>query len=127
MKKMPKGKRTNEMVKVVARKRITYTMQDDRLSTSIRDYEIRELSRGPEPTDCQVSIEVGSGLSKPDVVKALRMVLEMIEMEGLPNAVLKMDKRAANRFVSLAKSSKLLSKLPDEVRENAKMMLQSDL
>jgi hypothetical protein len=123
---MPKGKRTNETVNVIARG-ITYTIRDERLSTSISDYEIRDLSRGPEPTDSRASIEFGPSVSKTEAIKALRTVLEKIEADGLPNLVLKMDKRAANRFVNVAKSSKLLAKLPDEARENVRMMLHSDL
>jgi hypothetical protein len=44
---MPKGKRINETVKVIARS-VTYSIQDERLSTSDCDLEIRESSKGPD-------------------------------------------------------------------------------
>jgi hypothetical protein len=78
-------------------------------------------------TDSQVSIGFGSAVAKADAIKVLRMVLEKIEADGLPNLVLTMDERAAGRFVNVAKSSKLLATLPDEVRQNVRTMLHSDL
>jgi hypothetical protein len=123
---MPKDKRINETVKVslVALRTLSKTSGSAR---PIADLEIRELSKGPEPTDSQVSIGFGSAVAKADAIKVLRMVLEKIEADGLPNLVLTMDKRAAGRFVNVAKSSKLLATLPDEVRQNVRMMLHSDL
>ena len=52
------------------------------------------------------------------------MVLNKIESDGLPSLVTKMEKRAATRLVKLqkdaAKASKLLTKLPPEVRDDVK-------
>jgi hypothetical protein len=70
---------------------------------------------------------LGPTVSKTGAAKALRMVLEKIEADGIPNLVMKMEKRAANRFVNIVKASRLLVKLPEDVRESVKTMLSSDI
>jgi hypothetical protein len=127
---MPKGKRTNEPVKVVARS-VSYGVQDERLQTSISGFEIRQQDEPPAPTDTYIAVEFGSTVSKTAATNALRMVLEKIETDGLPALVTKMEKRAATRIVKLqkdaAKAFKLLEKLPPEVRDNVKRTMSLDI
>jgi hypothetical protein len=127
---MPKGKRTNEPVKVVAHS-VCYGVQEDLLHTTISGFEIRQQDEPPAPTDSCITVEFGPTVSKNSAITALRMVLEKIETDGLPALVTKMEKRAATRLVKLqkdvAKASKLLVKLPPEVRENMKQTLSLDL
>jgi hypothetical protein len=123
---MPKGKRTNEPVKVMAHS-VRYGVQEDRLHTTISGFEIREQDEPPALTDSFITVEFGPTVSKASAITALRMVLEKIETDGLPALVTKMEKRAATRLVKLhkdaVKASKLLEKLPPEVRENMKQTL----
>ena len=123
---MPKGKRTNESVKVVAHS-VRYDVQEDHLHTSISGYEIRQQDEPPAPTDSRIAVEFGATVSKASAITALRMVLEKIETSGLPALVTTMEKRAATRLVKLqkdaAKAAKLLNKLPPEVRDNMKQAL----
>ena len=127
---MPKGKRTNETVKIVARS-VRYGVQDERLYTSISGFEIRQQDESPAPTDSRIVIEFGSTVSKAAATNALRMVLDKIEADGLPALVTKMEKRAAVRIVKLqkdtAKAAKLLDKLPPEVRDNMKQTLNLEI
>ena len=127
---MPTGKRTNEPVKVVAHS-VRYGVQEDRLHTTISGFEIRQQDEPPAPTDSCITVEVGSSVSKNSAITALRMVLEKIEAEGLPALVTSMEKRAATRLVKLqkdaAKASKLLDKLPHEVRDNMKRTMRMDI
>src|ERR1700675_3860400 len=101
---MPKGKRTNETVKIVARS-VRYGVQDERLYTSISGFEIRQQDESPAPTDSRIVIEFGSTVSKAAAANALRMVLDKIEADGLPALVTKMEKRAAVRIVKLQKDT----------------------
>lgn len=127
---MPKGKRTNEPVKVVAHS-VRYGVQEDRLHTTISGFEIRQQDEPPAPTDSCITVEFGPTVSKNSAITALRMVLEKIEADGLPALVTKMEKRAATRLVKLqkdaVKASKLLEKLPPEVRDNVKRTMGLDL
>jgi hypothetical protein len=127
---MPKGKRTNEPVKVVAHS-VRYGVQDERLYTSISGFEIRQQDEPPALTDSFITVEFGPTVSKTSGITALRMVLEKIEVDGLPVLVTKMEKRAATRLVKLqkdaVKASKLLEKLPPEVRDNVKRTMSLDL
>jgi len=114
---MPKGKRTNEQVKIVARS-VRYGVQDEQLQTSISGFEIRQQDEAPAPTDSRISIEFGPTVSKAAAANALHMVLEKLEADGLPALVTKMEKRAAIRIVKFqkdaAKAAKLLEKLPPD-------------
>jgi hypothetical protein len=125
-----KGKRSNELVNVVAHS-VTYNVEDEHLETSIPGYEIREMTQAPNPMDSRISIEFGPAVSKASAAKALQMVRDRIETEGLPSLVMKMEKRAAMRLVKLqkdaAKASKLLTKVPDEVRADIKRMLTFEI
>ena len=127
---MPKGKRTNEPVKIVAHS-VRYGVQDERLQASISGFEIRQQDEPPAVTDSCITVEFGPAVSKTSAITALRMVLEKIEADGLPALVTKMEKRAATRLVKLqkdaAKASKLLEKLPPEVRDNVKRTMGLDL
>jgi hypothetical protein len=127
---MPKGKRTNEPVKIVARS-VCYGVQDERLQTSILGFEIRDQDQPPAPTDSRITVEFGPTVSKAAATNALRTVLEKIEVDGLPVLVTKMEKRAATRLVKLQKgalkASKLLEKLPPEVRDNMKRTMSLEL
>jgi hypothetical protein len=120
---MPKGKRTNESVKVVAHS-VRYDVQEDHMHTSISGYEIRQQDEPPAPTDSRIAVEFEPTVSKASAITALRMLLEKIEAEGLPALVTSMEKRAATRLVKLQKDavkvSKLLEKLPPEIRDNMK-------
>jgi hypothetical protein len=121
-----KGKRSNELVKVLAHC-VTYSVQDERLHTSISGFEIRQQDEPPAPTDSRIAVEFGPTVSKASAITALRILLEKIEADGLPALVTEMEKRAATRLVNLqkdaAKAAKLLNKLPPEVRENMKQTL----
>lgn len=125
-----KGKRSNELVKVVAHG-LNYEVQDEHLQTSISGYEIRDIAQPADPMDSRISIEVGPAVSKASATTALQMVLNKIESDGLPSLVTKMEKRVATRLVNLqkdaAKASKLLTKLPDDVRADVKRMLELDI
>jgi hypothetical protein len=127
---MPKGKRSNELVKVLAHC-VTYSIQDEHLHTSISGFEIRQQDEPPAPADSGIAVEFGPTVSKAGAITALRMVLEKIEVDGLPVLVTKMEKRAATRLVKLqkdvAKTSKLLEKLPPEVRDTVKRTMSLDL
>jgi hypothetical protein len=72
---MPKGKRTNEPVKVVAHS-VRYGVQDERLYTSISGFEIRQQDEPPALTDSFITVEFGPTVSKTSAITALRMVLE---------------------------------------------------
>jgi hypothetical protein len=128
--KMAKGKRTNEQVEVVAHS-VRYGVQDERLQTAISGFEIRQQDEPPARTDSCITVEFGPTVSKASAIAALRMVLEKIEAEGLPALVTSMEKRAATRLVKLqkdaVKASKLLEKLPPEVRDNVKRTMSLDL
>jgi hypothetical protein len=128
--KMPKGKRTNEPVKIVARS-IRYGLHDDRLQTSISGFEIRQQDELPALTDSCITVEFGPTVSKASAITALRMVLEKIDTDGLPALVTKMEKRAATRLVKLqkdaAKAAKLLNKLPPDVRDSVKQTMSLHL
>ena len=121
-----KGKRSNELVKVLAHC-VTYSVRDEHLHTSISGYEIRQQDEPPAVTDSCITIEFGPTVSKAAATNALRMVLEKIEADGLPALVATMEKRAATRLVKLkkdvAKASKLLEKLPPDIRDNVKQTL----
>jgi hypothetical protein len=99
-----KGKHSNELVKVVANS-LTYDVQDEHLHESISGYEIREMAQAPDPMDSRISVECGSAVSKASATKALQMVLDKIETDGLPSLVTKMEKRAATRLVNLQKDA----------------------
>ena len=94
------------------------------MHTSISGYEIRQQDEPPAPTDSRIAVEFGPTVSKASAITALRMLLEKIEAEGLPALVTSMEKRAATRLVKLQKDavkvSKLLEKLPPEIRDNVK-------
>jgi hypothetical protein len=125
-----KGKRSNGLVKVVAHS-VTYGVQEDHLHTSISGYEIRELSQAPDPADSRISIEFGPAVLKASATNALQLVLAKIEADDLPSLVTTMEKRAATRLIKLqkdaAKASKLLTKLPDEMRADLKRILTLDI
>jgi hypothetical protein len=127
---MTKGKRTNEPVKIVAHS-VRYGVQDERLYTSISGFEIRQQDEPPAATDSRIAVEFGPTVSKAAAADALRMVLEKIETDGLPALVTKMEKRAATHLVKLqkdaVKASKLLERLPPEVRDNVKRTMSVDL
>jgi hypothetical protein len=72
---MPKGKRTNESVKVVAHS-VRYDVQEDHLHTSISGYEIRQQDEPPAVTDSSITVEFGPTVSKNSAITALRMVDE---------------------------------------------------
>jgi hypothetical protein len=60
----------------------------------------------------------------------MRMVSEKIETDGLLALVAKMAKRAATHIVvqkDTIKASKLLDKLPPEVRDNVKRTVSLDI
>ena len=77
---MPKGKRTNEPVKVVAHS-VRYGVQEDHLQTSISGFEIRQQDEPPAVTNSCITVEFGPTVSKTSAITALRMVLEKIEAE----------------------------------------------
>jgi hypothetical protein len=109
-----KGKRSNELVMVVAHS-VTYGVQEDHLHTSISGYEIRQQDEPPALTDSSITVEFGPTVSKTSAITALRMVLEKIETDGFPTLVTKMGKRTATPLVKLqkdpAKAPKLLENL----------------
>jgi hypothetical protein len=127
---MPKSTHSNELVKVVANS-LTYDVQDEHLHESISGYEIREMTQAPDPMDFHISITFGSAVSNALAIRALRMVQDKIEADGLPSLVTNMEKRAATRLVKLqkdaAKASKLLANVPEESRAQVKRMLDLDI
>jgi DNA polymerase III sliding clamp (beta) subunit (PCNA family) len=125
-----KAKRSNELVKVVAHN-VTYGVRDDHLHTSISGFEIRQQDEPPALTDSRIAIEFGPTVLKTAATNALRMVLAKIEADDLPSLVMTMEKRAATRLLKLqkdaAKASKMLTKLPEEVRADVKRILTLDI
>jgi hypothetical protein len=122
-----KGNRSNELVEVVAY--VTYDVEDENVQTSIGG--LRELGKKPNPIDARTSITFGPAVSKDSAIKALQMVLDKIETEGLPCLVTKVEKRIATRLMKLqkdvAESSNQMAELSKEVRAQVKRIFTLDI
>ena len=59
-----KGKRSNELVKVVAHG-VNYEVQEEHLHTSISGYEIRDIAQPADPTDSASPLRSGPRYRRP--------------------------------------------------------------
>jgi hypothetical protein len=103
---------------------ICYHVRDDALYVTVKDFEVRELGQDPNPVDSArptTSVEFDAGISEEEALDALRLIVEDIEENGLPETIRKMPREHAALGLEIQRLTEELGadveKLPPELRD----------
>jgi hypothetical protein len=112
---MTKAKTTNgrDLIQIHWRT-ICYEIRDQNMSGGLKDFEVLELDQSPEADRYTASVQFSAATSKEIAIESLQLIIEKIEVNGLPETTWKMPREYG---AGLTKMQKLLDEASDIAEE----------